>query len=138
MGLESRTGRRRHASRGGKARLGSASPAPIIYQAFDLLHLDGRSLLDVPLESRKRLLRRVLRPHPLVRLRHPRRREGPAFLDAALAGGLEGVVAKKRTSRYRPGERSPDWVKIKVWADAGRWPSSAGCRGRGATTTSAR
>ena len=43
------------------------------YQAFDLLYLDGRSLLDVPLEDRKRLLRSVLKEHPRVRLRVARR-----------------------------------------------------------------
>jgi bifunctional non-homologous end joining protein LigD len=118
MGLESRTGRRRpRPEREPSPVPDRTSPAPIIYQAFDLLHLDGRSLLDVPLESRKRLLRRILRPHPLVQYATHVVGEGPAFLDAALAGGLEGVVAKKRTSRYRPGERSPDWVKIKVWAE---------------------
>ncbi len=118
MGLESRTGRRRpRAERDPGKPPEPKSAAPIIYQAFDLLYLDGRSLLDVPLESRKRLLHRILRPHPLVQYATHVVGEGPAFLDAALAGGLEGVVAKKRTSRYRPGERSADWVKIKVWAE---------------------
>ena len=118
MGLESRTGRRRpRAEREPAEPPEPRSAAPIIYQAFDLLYLDGRSLLDVPLESRKRLLHRILRPHPLVQYATHVVGEGPAFLDAALAGGLEGVVAKKRTSRYRPGERSPDWVKIKVRAE---------------------
>ena len=115
MGLESRTGRRRPRSTEDRKRSSDrSSPAPILYQAFDLLHLDGTSLLDVPLESRKRLLQRVLRPHPLVHYATHVAGEGSAFLDAALAGGLEGVVAKRRTSRYHPGERSPDWVKIKV------------------------
>jgi bifunctional non-homologous end joining protein LigD len=115
MGLESRSGRRRPRTAEDKRRSSDRStPAPILYQAFDLLHLDGTSLLDVPLESRKRLLQRVLRPHPLVHYATHVAGEGSAFLDAALAGGLEGVVAKRRTSRYRPGERSADWVKVKV------------------------
>ncbi|HJT63732.1 MAG TPA: DNA ligase D [Candidatus Limnocylindria bacterium] len=118
MGLESRTGRRRPRPRSdGTAPPERSSPAPIIYQAFDLLYLDGLSLLDVPLESRKRLLHRVLEPHPLVLFARHVVGEGTAFLDAALAGGLEGVVAKKRMSRYRPGERSPDWVKVKIKAE---------------------
>ena len=41
-------------------------PAPVVYQAFDLLHLDGRSLLDVPLDERKRLLRSRLSSEPLA------------------------------------------------------------------------
>jgi bifunctional non-homologous end joining protein LigD len=121
-GLETRTGRRRPRDRDRAAEAdrkppGERKPAPIVYQAFDLLFLDGRSLLDVPLESRKRLLRRVLRPHPLVHFATHVAGEGSVFLDAALAGGLEGVVAKRRTSRYRPGERSRDWVKIKARAE---------------------
>ncbi len=120
IGLESRTGRRRPRKKDSapaEAPAEPRSPAPILYQAFDLLHLDGQSLLDVPLDSRKRLLSRVLRPHPLVQYATHVVGEGSAFLDAALAGGLEGVVAKRRMSRYRPGERSSDWVKIKVWAE---------------------
>jgi bifunctional non-homologous end joining protein LigD len=123
-GLETRTGRRRPRDRRTKPAASHEegsdaprTPAPILYQAFDLLHLDGQSLLDVPLESRKRLLRRILRPHPLVQYASHVAGEGSAFLEAALAGGLEGVVAKRRTSRYRPGERSRDWVKIKARAE---------------------
>ena len=53
---------------------------PIAYMVFDLLHLDGSSLLDVPLEERKRLLRRVLRPHALVRYAPHVVGEGEAFM----------------------------------------------------------
>ena len=121
VGLEARTGRRRPRGKAtgaeDEAADGTRSKAPIAYQVFDLLYLDGESLLDVPLETRKRLLRRLLRPHPIVQFATHVIGEGSAFLDAALAGGLEGVVAKRRTSRYRPGQRSPDWVKIKARAE---------------------
>jgi bifunctional non-homologous end joining protein LigD len=117
VGLEARTGRRRPRPPAPAAGAADRAPAPIVFQVFDLLHLDGQSLLDVPLESRKRLLRRVLLPHPLVRYTPHVAGEGPAFLQAALDGGLEGVVAKRRSSRYRSGERSPDWVKIKIRAE---------------------
>jgi bifunctional non-homologous end joining protein LigD len=82
--------------------------------AFDLLHLDGRSLLDVPLEDRKRLLRRVLRPHPVIRYASHVIGEGKAFERAAAERNLEGIVAKRRGSRYQPGRRTPDWLKIKL------------------------
>lgn len=117
IGLEARTGRRRPRAAKSDERERRTQPAPIAYQVFDLLHLDGRSLLNVPLESRKRLLHRILQPHPLVHYAPHIAGEGGAFLDAALAGGLEGVVAKRRMSRYRPGERSADWVKIKARAE---------------------
>ena len=87
---------------------------PIVYQAFDLLHLDGRSLLAVPLEHRKRLLRSVLRDHPMVRYGSHVVGEGNAFVDAAREQELEGVVAKLRRSPYEPGRRSKAWLKIKL------------------------
>jgi bifunctional non-homologous end joining protein LigD len=95
------------------ARLGDPA-APVVYVVFDLLHLDGWSLLDVPLEARKRLLDTVLRPDASVRFATHVEVEGVAYFEAAAAQGLEGVVAKRRESRYRPGSRSPDWRKIKV------------------------
>ncbi len=87
---------------------------PIVYQVFDLLHHDGRSLLDVPLEHRKRLLRSVLRDHPMVRFGSHVIADGEAFVDAAREQELEGVVAKLRSSRYEPGRRSKSWLKIKL------------------------
>jgi bifunctional non-homologous end joining protein LigD len=86
-----------------------------VYQVFDLLHLDGRSLLNVPLESRKQLLESVLRAADTrVRFADHVVGEGLVFLEAARQQGLEGVVAKHRRSVYEPGKRSRTWLKIKV------------------------
>ena len=109
--LQDRTGIRTGRAPGSRAR---AQPAPIVYQAFDLLHLDGRSLLDVPLEERKRLLRSRLRPHPLVRYSGHVDADGEAFHAAAREQELEGVVAKLRRSAYEPGRRSRTWLKLKL------------------------
>ena len=87
---------------------------PIVYQVFDLLHLDGRSLLAVPLEDRKRLLRSVLREHPMVRYGSHVVADGETFVEAARQQELEGVVAKLRRSPYEPGRRSKSWLKIKL------------------------
>ena len=95
-------------------RLGDAGAAGLVYQAFDLLYLDGRSLLAVALEDRKRLLKSVLRPHPRVRFAAHVVGDGKAFYEAAGAQGLEGVIAKLRRSPYEPGRRSPAWLKLKV------------------------
>ena len=95
-------------------RLGQRGAPGLVYQAFDLLYLDGRSLLDVPLEDRKRLLRSVLKEHPRVRYAAHIEGEGLAFHAAAASQGLEGVVAKLRRSRYEPGRRSSAWLKIKI------------------------
>ncbi len=103
---------------GGRGR-GSGAPAVagggrLVYQAFDLLHLDGRSLLRVPLEDRKRLLRSVLRESGRVRFASHIEAEGIEFHRAATERGLEGILAKLRRSRYEPGSRSPAWLKIKI------------------------
>lgn len=91
-----------------------AEATVLVYEAFDLLHLDGRSLLEVPLEQRKRLLRSVLRPHPVVRYASHVVGEGDAFFAAARRQRVEGIVAKLRQSRYEPGRRSRAWLKIKL------------------------
>lgn len=90
------------------------SDVPLVYQAFDLLHLDGRSLLAVPLEDRKRLLRSVLREQDGVKYAGHLAVEGLAFYRAAEEQGLEGIIAKHRRSHYEPGRRSSSWLKIKV------------------------
>jgi bifunctional non-homologous end joining protein LigD len=95
-------------------RLGEVGAGGLVYQAFDLLYLDGRSLLAVALEDRKRLLKSVLRPHSRVRFAAHVEGEGQAFYEAAGAQGLEGVIAKLRRSTYEPGRRSPAWLKLKV------------------------
>ncbi|HEX5823383.1 MAG TPA: DNA ligase D, partial [Candidatus Limnocylindrales bacterium] len=86
----------------------------LVYQVFDLLYLDGKSLLKVPLEDRKRLLRSVLRDSSRVRFASHVTGEGVAFMEAARAKGLEGVVAKLRRSPYEPGRRTPAWLKLKI------------------------
>jgi bifunctional non-homologous end joining protein LigD len=97
-----------------QTKLGQKGASGLVYQAFDLLYLDGRLLLEVPLEDRKRLLRSVLKEHPRVRYAAHVEREGKAFFAAAQATGLEGILAKLRRSPYEPGRRSPAWLKIKI------------------------
>ncbi|MEA2546051.1 MAG: bifunctional non-ous end joining protein LigD [Chloroflexota bacterium] len=97
-----------------KGRGGAAEPTPFVYEVFDLLHLDGRSLLDEPLEERRRLLASVLRPDPRVRLSEHIEADGVAFFEVARARGLEGIMAKDRHSPYVPGARSMAWQKIKI------------------------
>lgn len=94
---------------------GSGGAAPgLVYQAFDLLYVDGRSLLRVPLEDRKRLLRSLLRDDRRVRYASHVETEGVAFLEACAAQGLEGAIAKHRRSPYEPGIRSRAWLKLKI------------------------
>ncbi|MDP9467584.1 MAG: DNA ligase D, partial [Chloroflexota bacterium] len=111
-GLEAATGRRSRDAPPPSA--DERAAIPLAYMVFDLLHLDGSSLLDVPLEERKRLLHRVVRPHPVVRYASHVVGEGESFVRAAAERGLEGIVAKRRASRYEPGRRSREWLKIKL------------------------
>jgi bifunctional non-homologous end joining protein LigD len=85
----------------------------IIYYVFDIIYLDGYDLTRVPLNDRKRVLDRVLRPTETVRLLDYFEGDGEAIYRAAVAQGLEGVVAKRKDSIYHPGQRSPDWLKVK-------------------------
>ncbi|MFJ2544402.1 non-homologous end-joining DNA ligase [Microbacterium sp. NPDC087589] len=86
---------------------------PIVYMVFDLLRLDGHDLSSMPLSQRRTLLEDVIsdRDAPV--------QVPPVFddVDAAMAAsdefGLEGVVVKDPASRYRSGQRSPSWLKLK-------------------------
>jgi bifunctional non-homologous end joining protein LigD len=113
-----------------KGRAVAAEPTPFVYEVFDLLHLDGRSLLDEPLEERRRLLGMTLRADPRVRLSEHIEADGIAFFEAARARGLEGIMAKDRRSTYVPGARSDRWQKIKIRPEqelvVGGWVTGAG------------
>jgi bifunctional non-homologous end joining protein LigD len=96
----------------GRGNLGVVNP--FVYEVFDLLHLDGRSLVAEPLDERRQLLKSVLRPDPRVRLSEDIAGEGLAFFEAAKVRGLEGIMAKDRRSPYEPGKRTMAWQKIKI------------------------
>jgi bifunctional non-homologous end joining protein LigD len=87
---------------------------PVTYLAFDLLHLDGRSTLQLPYERRRELLFE-LELDGGVRWRTPRHFVGESEPVLAATGehGLEGVVAKRLGSPYLPGVRNGAWVKHK-------------------------
>jgi bifunctional non-homologous end joining protein LigD len=110
---------------------GSASVAtPFVYEVFDLMWLDGRSLVEEPLEVRRRLLKDVLRPDPRVRLSEDIAADGIAFFEAAKERSLEGIMAKDRTSTYQPGKRSMAWQKVKIRPEqeliVGGWTKGTG------------
>jgi bifunctional non-homologous end joining protein LigD len=99
--------------RAGKSRLPGVKGIPIVYYAFDLIYLNGYDLRRVTLEERKRLLAEQLTAGPLARFSDHYEANGKALLEAARAKGLEGIVAKRRSSCYEE-KRSSDWRKIKI------------------------
>jgi len=108
MGSEPRSGFRDRAHRGAGDR-----SIPILYYAFDLLYLDGYSLLRVDLEKRKEALARVLATSDILRYSDHHVGQGTALFQAAADRGLEGIVAKRRHSCYLE-KRSREWLKIKI------------------------
>ena len=90
----------------------AAQRRPVTFMVFDVLRLYGVPLLDRPLAERRATLDRLDPARvPQVEV-SPRYPDGAALLAVTAQRGLEGVVAKKETSVYRPGRRSPDWVKV--------------------------
>jgi bifunctional non-homologous end joining protein LigD len=87
---------------------------PVQFLAFDLLWLDGESLLELPLADRRARLAEVLVPRDDVRVSQAVKGRGTAFFEQIKGLGLEGIVAKRQSSHYRPGARSPDWRKVKA------------------------
>jgi bifunctional non-homologous end joining protein LigD len=90
-------------------RLTGHAGRPAAFLAFDLLHLDGRSLLSQALIRRREALRRVLRPGDEVVAVPAIATEGIALFEAAVAQGIAGVLARQRASPYLPGVRSRLW-----------------------------
>ncbi|WP_353816770.1 ATP-dependent DNA ligase [Agromyces sp. SYSU T00266] len=94
----------------------AAASVPVRLHLFDVLEIAGTPTVDEPYARRRERLERLVRPDaeapvdvpPVVGL------DPAAALEEAERLGLEGIVAKRRTSRYSPGVRSDDWVKVKL------------------------
>lgn len=87
-----------------------AATRPATFVAFDLLQLDGRSLLSVPLTERRALLEQLDLDRSAWRLSDTFD-DGEALAAFTREAGLEGVISKRADSPYQPGTRSPHWVK---------------------------
>jgi bifunctional non-homologous end joining protein LigD len=87
--------------------------ASVFLYAFDLIELNGDDMRRDPLEVRKATLRSMLaKAGPGVRYNEHLEGDGPTVFAHACKMGLEGIVSKRKDSRYRSG-RSPDWLKMK-------------------------
>jgi bifunctional non-homologous end joining protein LigD len=107
--MQQRTG----VGEGGRRIRRTRDDIPVMYYVFDLLYLDGYNLMQAALEWRKELLASILAPGDLVRYSDHYIGNGKALFEAATERGLEGIVAKRRSSPYVQ-KRSSDWLKIKI------------------------
>ena len=87
---------------------------PIVYYLFDLLEVEGETLFDRPLTERRRRLEDLLDRRNKTILLSEAFADGGALMGAAEERRLEGIIAKRAESRYQPGRRSRDWLKIKT------------------------
>jgi bifunctional non-homologous end joining protein LigD len=98
----------------GAAAIGARTRStPIVYVVFDLLYLDGESLLRAPYTERRERLEALDLNGPSWRTPAYHSGEGAALLDASAKQGLEGVMAKRLDSPYEPGRRPGTWLKVK-------------------------
>ena len=88
--------------------------AKLLYCAFDLMFQDGEDLRALPLIERKKRLKAILPKHRLVAFSRHRKTFGTKFFEEAGRKGLEGIMAKRASSKYLSGARTDDWLKIKT------------------------
>jgi len=86
---------------------------PATYVVFDILFWEGVSVMDLPLIERKQILKKALQESDSITITDYLLEKGEAYYQAAVKLGLEGIMAKRKSSRYLPGIRSSDWIKIK-------------------------
>jgi bifunctional non-homologous end joining protein LigD len=106
----------------------------IEFWAFDILALDGRSLLRAKYSDRRKILEALAQTGGVI-VPEQLPGDGPAALEYARERQWEGVVAKKRDSTYQPGRRSQSWIKDKLWLTQevviGGWRAGEGGRTSG-------
>jgi len=86
---------------------------PVAYLVFDLLWLDGADLTDRPYDERRAALEGLAIDRASVQVPPSFEGNGADAMRVSKETGLEGVIAKLRTSRYEPGRRSTSWIKVK-------------------------
>lgn len=109
---------------------------PVSYMLFDVLYLDGAETMSLAYAQRREILEGLGLEGPCWRTPPSNVGEGAAMMEASRANRLEGVMAKRTDSRYSPGQRNGDWLKIKLvdrqeFVIGGWVPMTAGGRGPG-------
>ena len=88
--------------------------APTLYYVFDILWYNGNDLTGHSILERRSVLERVVKPREGIQLGSYVEDEGNALFNLTKVKGMEGIIAKRKDSLYRPGKRTPDWLKIKA------------------------
>ncbi len=94
-------------------RSGVGSDREAVLQFFDVLSVDGTDTIGLPYLDRRRLLDALVEPSPNWLVPAHQVGDGAALLEATAASQMEGVIAKRTDSIYRPGTRAKDWIKVK-------------------------
>ena len=92
----------------------SEADGELILYLFDILWLDGYSLLNLPLTERKAILKTVVPDAGIIRISESFEADATQFFEVAKKLNLEGIIAKKADSVYTIGKRTKDWLKIKT------------------------
>ncbi|HCZ37140.1 MAG TPA: hypothetical protein DHV26_14560, partial [Cytophagales bacterium] len=87
--------------------------SPVHCYVFDCLYMDGRNLINEPLEKRREWLKDAIKPETPYRISEAVA-DGAALFEAARAFELEGIISKDKAGKYFPGKRSDYWLKVKV------------------------
>jgi bifunctional non-homologous end joining protein LigD len=91
----------------------STQNLPIQFYVFDCLLLKGKDLTKLPLLERKKILQDFLPQDNVIRYCDHVEEQGKALFEHAKKSGLEGIIAKHARSKYTPGKRTKEWLKIK-------------------------
>ncbi|WP_343216291.1 RNA ligase family protein [Clostridium frigoris] len=95
----------------------SSSKLPASFTAFDILYYDDHSVTDLPLMQRKKLLEKVLKENERIAISRYIAQQGIKFYQLARQNNLEGIVAKRKDSKYYLDKKTKDWIKIKYLLD---------------------
>ena len=90
---------------------------PISFSVFDILYKDNEQLTDLPLIERKEILQNSIKENDRISITRYIETEGKKLFKLTTKNELEGIVAKKKDSKYYFGKRTEDWIKIKNYED---------------------
>jgi len=86
---------------------------PATYYLFDILYLDGTNVQNLPFLKRRKILSKIVSENPRIKISDFIEGIGEEVYETTKSMGLEGLIAKNKSSKYVQGKRSSDWLKIK-------------------------